>query len=135
MEGERKEIFPEQLAILPPLVLRKAKENLRQAAKTPFVICSSGWRERRRQFLRARFYHGAKIRLSLLLPRWESCWGVPSPNPAMAACAAKKFRTTSLFALSNLRYMRGNENRQLHNRILKKISVPRHFLPPLISDK
>ena len=39
---------------------------------------------------RARFYHGAKIRLSLLLPRWESCWGVPSPNPAYAPCRARK---------------------------------------------
>ena len=42
------------------------------------------------QFLRARFYRGAKIRLSLILPLRESCWGVPSPNPAYAACAAEK---------------------------------------------
>ena len=24
-------------------------------------------------------------------PSRETCWGVPSPNPAMAACAAKRF--------------------------------------------
>ena len=45
-----------------------------------------------RQFLRARFYRGAKIRLSLILPLRESCWGVPSPNPAYTACAAEKPR-------------------------------------------
>ena len=32
---------------------------------------------------RARFYRSTKIRLSLILPLRESCWGVPSPNPAM----------------------------------------------------
>ena len=36
-----------------------------------------------RQFLRARFYRSTKIRFSLILPLRESCWGVPSPNPAM----------------------------------------------------
>ena len=36
-----------------------------------------------RCFLRARFYRSTKIRLSLILPLRESCWGVPSPNPAM----------------------------------------------------
>ena len=43
-----------------------------------------------RQFLRARFYRSTKIRFSLILPLRESCWGVPSPNPAYAACAAEK---------------------------------------------
>ena len=38
-----------------------------------------------RQFLRARFYRGAKIRFPLILPLRESCWGVPSPNPAYTA--------------------------------------------------
>ena len=42
----------------------------------------------KRQFLRARFYRSTKIRFSLILPLRESCWGVPSPNPAYAACAA-----------------------------------------------
>ena len=51
-------------------------------------ISANQSRRGKRQFFRARFYHGAKIRLSLLLPRWESCWGVPSPNPAYAAYAA-----------------------------------------------
>ena len=37
---------------------------------------------------RARFYRSTKIRFSLILPLRESCWGVPSPNPAYAACAA-----------------------------------------------
>ena len=45
-----------------------------------------------RQFLRARFYRGAKIRFPLILPLRESCWGVPSPNPAYTACAAEKPR-------------------------------------------
>ena len=40
--------------------------------------------------LRARFYRGAKIRFPLILPLRESCWGVPSPNPAYTACAAEK---------------------------------------------
>ena len=40
---------------------------------------------------RARFYRSTKIRFSLILLLRESCWGVPSPNPAMAACAAKRF--------------------------------------------
>ena len=42
------------------------------------------------QLRRARFYRSTKIRLSLILPLRESCWGVPSPNPAYAACAAEK---------------------------------------------
>ena len=29
-----------------------------------------------------------KFALRLFLPLRESCWGVPSPNPAYAACAA-----------------------------------------------
>ena len=41
-----------------------------------------------RHFLRASFYHSTKIRLPLLLPLRETCWGVPSPNPAYAAYAA-----------------------------------------------
>ncbi|WP_438266893.1 hypothetical protein, partial [Fusicatenibacter saccharivorans] len=45
-------------------------------------------RRGKRQFFRARFYRGAKIRFSLILPLRESCWGVPSPNPAYAAYAA-----------------------------------------------
>ena len=31
-----------------------------------------------------------KFALRLFLPLRESCWGVPSPNPAYAACAAEK---------------------------------------------
>ena len=42
------------------------------------------------EFFRARFYRSTKIRLSLILPLRESCWGVPSPNPAYAAYAAGK---------------------------------------------
>ena len=42
----------------------------------------------KRQFLRARFYRSTKIRFSLILLLRESCWGVPSPNPANAAYAA-----------------------------------------------
>ena len=33
-------------------------------------------------------------------PSWETCWGVPSPNPAMAACAAKIFPTGEKFFLT-----------------------------------
>ena len=40
------------------------------------------------QSRRARFYRSTKIRFSLILPLRESCWGVPSPNPAYAAYAA-----------------------------------------------
>ena len=40
------------------------------------------------QLRRARFYRSTKIRFSLILPLRESCWGVPSPNPAYAAYAA-----------------------------------------------
>ena len=43
-----------------------------------------------RCFLRARFYRSTKICFSLILPLQESCWGVPSPNPAYAAYAAEK---------------------------------------------
>ena len=32
-----------------------------------------------------------KFAYPLILPLRETCWGVPSPNPAMAACAAKIF--------------------------------------------
>jgi len=35
------------------------------------------------EFFRARFYRSTKIRFSLILPLRESCWGVPSPSPAM----------------------------------------------------
>ena len=40
------------------------------------------------QLRRARFYRSTKIRFSLILPLRESCWGVPSPNPAYVAYAA-----------------------------------------------
>ena len=40
------------------------------------------------QSRRARFYRSTKIRFSLILPLRESCWGVPSPNPAYVAYAA-----------------------------------------------
>ena len=33
-------------------------------------------------------------------PSRETCWGVPSPNPAMAACAAKIFPTGEKFFLT-----------------------------------
>ena len=52
-------------------------------AKTPRRNCSIGRRSRKHHFFRARFYRSTKIRLSLILPLRESCWGVPSPNPAM----------------------------------------------------
>ena len=45
-------------------------------------------RRGKRQFFRARFYRSTKFRLSLILSLRESCWGVPSPNPAYAAYAA-----------------------------------------------
>ena len=59
-------------------------------AKTPRRNCSIGRRSRKHHFFRARFYRSTKIRFSLILPLRESCWGVPSPNPAYAACAAEK---------------------------------------------
>ena len=40
------------------------------------------------QSRRARFYRSTKFRCSLILSLRESCWGVPSPNPAYAAFAA-----------------------------------------------
>ena len=56
----------------------------------PPADCRKVSRRGKRQFLRARFYRGAKIRFLLILPLRESCWGVPSPNPAYAAYAAGK---------------------------------------------
>ena len=61
--------------------------------ETNFCGCSfpKKWRTEVRESLqsrRARFYRSTKIRFSLILPLRESCWGVPSPNPAYAACAA-----------------------------------------------
>ena len=61
---------------------KKAAHSGPQALFCPFyvrknptgAVCGS---------LRARFYRSTKIRLSLILPLRESCWGVPSPNPAM----------------------------------------------------
>ena len=78
---------------------KKAAHSGPQALSCPFyvrknqtgAVCGS---------LRARFYRGAKIRLSLILPLRESCWGVPSPNPAMAAYAAKIFPTGEKFFLT-----------------------------------
>ncbi len=58
------------------------------------------------EFFRARFYRSTKIRLSLILPLRESCWGVPSPNPAYALPA---FRPRS----------KGG-----HRRIAKKYNTP-----------
>ena len=63
--------------------------------ETNFCGCSfpKKWRTEVRESLqsrRARFYRSTKIRLSLILPLRESCWGVPSPNPAYAAYAAGK---------------------------------------------
>ena len=52
------------------------------------MLSANQSRRGKRQFFRARFYRGAKIRVLLILPLRESCWGVPSPNPAYAACAA-----------------------------------------------
>ena len=61
--------------------------------ETNFCGCSfpKKWRTEVRESLqsrRARFYRSTKFRLSLILSLRESCWGVPSPNPAMAAKAA-----------------------------------------------
>ena len=61
---------------------KKAAHSGPQALFCPFyvrknptgAVCGS---------LRARFYRGAKIRVLLILPLRESCWGVPSPNPAL----------------------------------------------------
>ena len=44
------------------------------------------------RLLRARFYRSTKFRCSLILSLRESCWGVPSPNPAYAAFAAYPYR-------------------------------------------
>ena len=66
------------------VVVVKGGQNryLRKQAKTPFSNCSKDRGRETRQFFRARFYRGAKIRFLLILPLRESCWGVPSPNPA-----------------------------------------------------
>ena len=75
---------------------------------------------------RARFYRSTKIRFSLILPLRESCWGVPSPNPAYAACAAEKslkiifrifqkqFRFTPCFSPISERTPRTAERRFYH---------------------
>ena len=41
---------------------------LRKQAKMPFSNCSKDRGRETRQFFRARFYHGAKIRISAVLP-------------------------------------------------------------------
>jgi len=63
--------------------------------ETNFCGCSfpKKWRTEVRESLQSRtaiVYRSTKIRLSLILPLRESCWGVPSPNPAYAAYAAGK---------------------------------------------
>ena len=63
---------------------------LTKAATPTLVDCRKVSRRGKRQFFRARFYRSTKIRFSLILPLRESCWGVPSPNPAYAAYAAEK---------------------------------------------
>ena len=63
---------------------------LTKAATPTLVDCRKVSRRGKWQFFRARFYRSTKIRFSLILPLRESCWGVPSPNPAYAACAAEK---------------------------------------------
>ena len=35
--------------------------------------------------LRASIDHGTKFRITLIFPRSDTCWGVPSPNPAVVA--------------------------------------------------
>ena len=65
---------------------------LTKAATPTLVDCRKVSRRGKWQFFRARFYRSTKIRFSLILPLRESCWGVPSPNPAYAACAAEKPR-------------------------------------------
>ena len=84
-----------------------------------------------RQFLRARFYRSTKIRFSLILPLRESCWGVPSPNPAYAACAAEKslkiifrifqkqFRFTPCFSPISERTPRTAERRFYHAKTIQ----------------
>ena len=61
---------------------------LTKAVKPPPADCRKVSRRGKRQFFRARFYRSTKFRLSLILSLRESCWGVPSPNPAYAAYAA-----------------------------------------------
>lgn len=61
--------------------------------ETNFCGCSfpKKWRTEVRESLqsrRARFYRSTKIRFSLILPLRESCWGVPSPNPALRSLTA-----------------------------------------------
>ena len=79
----------------PPLfrriVCEKAAAELAKSPPAELKVLKAAPHRAVRQFLRASFYHSAKIRLSRLLPLRETCWGVPSPNPAYAACAAKKF--------------------------------------------
>ena len=61
---------------------------LTKAATPTLVDCRKVSRRGKWQFFRARFYRSTKIRFSLILPLRDSCWGVPSPNPAYAAYAA-----------------------------------------------
>ena len=35
--------------------------------------------------LRASIDHGTKFRITLIFPRSDTCWGVPSPTPAAVA--------------------------------------------------
>ncbi len=57
-----------------------------------------------------------KFAYPLILPLRETCWGVPSPNPAMAACAAKNH------ARRNAVFVREKERRSATMR--KKYNTP-----------
>ena len=83
---------------------------LTKAATPTLVDCRKVSRRGKWQFFRARFYRSTKIRFSLILPMRESCWGVPSPNPAYP--------------------LRGNKNSvKLPKIFCKYFNTPTLFLP------
>lgn len=84
---------------------------LTKAATPTLVDCRKVSRRGKWQFFRARFYHGSKFRLSLNLPLMESCWGVPSPNPALFR-KTEAIRLTPIFDFQKTKEEPNDKNLQ-----------------------
>ena len=63
-------------------------------ARTPRRNCSIGKRSRKRHFFRARFYHGAKIRISAVLPPLVNLVGECLPQTLLMRPVGRERRST-----------------------------------------
>ena len=71
---------------------RKKGRAQRAESPAPFALCTE--KPGQRQSAAVTEQVSTTVPKSAILrfcPSRETCWGVPSPNPAMAACAAKIF--------------------------------------------